>query len=138
MINFEISPAEYRRWNRIGITNEGAVVRLYLPSRRFHRRIGEYAKHCFDIHGARVSRDEFERRAYKWLLTAQDREYVRFTWLEVECSAVTMPLPDRNRLPASPLRELKQGRVCRQCLRALEAAVHRAERRRLQDSFHRP
>jgi len=37
--------------------------RLYLLSRRFHRRVGEYAKHCFVIHGTRISRDEFERRA---------------------------------------------------------------------------
>ena len=64
------------RWNKT-LADEGVAERLYLPSRRFHRRVGEYAKHCYDIHGAQVSRDEFERRASEWLPTAQDREYLR-------------------------------------------------------------
>ncbi|MBO0724451.1 MAG: benzoyl-CoA 2,3-epoxidase subunit BoxB [Blastocatellia bacterium] len=63
------------RWNKI-LADEGVAERLYLPSRRFHRRVGEYAKHCFDINGALIQRDEFERRAPEWLPTAQDREYV--------------------------------------------------------------
>jgi benzoyl-CoA 2,3-dioxygenase component B len=63
------------RWNKI-LADEGVAERLYLPSRRFHRRVGEYAKHCFDIHGALIPRDEFERRAPEWLPTAQDREFV--------------------------------------------------------------
>jgi benzoyl-CoA-dihydrodiol lyase len=36
------------RWNKI-LADEGVAERLHLPSRRFHRRVGEYAKHCFDI-----------------------------------------------------------------------------------------
>src|SRR5262249_27405686 len=53
-----------------------------------------------------------------------------------ECLAVTRLSPGRDQLPESPPREPTRGRVCRQYLRALEAAVHRAERRCVQDSFH--
>jgi benzoyl-CoA 2,3-dioxygenase component B len=63
------------RWNKI-LADEGVSERLCLPSRRFHRRVGEYAKHCFDINGALIPRGEFERRASEWLPTARDREYV--------------------------------------------------------------
>jgi benzoyl-CoA 2,3-epoxidase subunit B len=39
------------RSNKI-LAEEGVAERLYLPSRRFHRRDGEYAGNYFDIHGA--------------------------------------------------------------------------------------
>jgi benzoyl-CoA 2,3-epoxidase subunit B len=64
------------RWNKI-LAEEGVAERLYLPSRRFHRRVGEYAKYHFDIHGAMISQEEFDRRISEWLPTTQDREYVR-------------------------------------------------------------
>ena len=64
------------RWNKI-LADEGVEERLYLPSRRFHRRVGEYASHYFDIHGAPISQDEFERRKSDWLPALKDREYVR-------------------------------------------------------------
>src|SRR5215831_3650739 len=64
------------RWNKI-LAEEGVAERLYLPSRRFHRRVGEYASHYFDIHGAPISRDEFERRKSDCLPALKDREYVR-------------------------------------------------------------
>jgi benzoyl-CoA 2,3-epoxidase subunit B len=64
------------RWNKI-LAEKGVAERLYLPSRRFHRRVGEYAKYHFDIHGAMISQEEFDRRIFEWLPTTQDREYVR-------------------------------------------------------------
>jgi benzoyl-CoA 2,3-epoxidase subunit B len=64
------------RWNKI-LAEEGVAERLYLPSRRFHRRVGEYGGHYFDIHGAPISGDEFERRKSDWLPALKDREYVR-------------------------------------------------------------
>jgi benzoyl-CoA 2,3-dioxygenase component B len=64
------------RWNKI-LADEGIEERLYLPSRRFHRRVGEYAGHSFDIHGASLSPSEYERRLREWLPTTEDREYVR-------------------------------------------------------------
>jgi benzoyl-CoA 2,3-dioxygenase component B len=64
------------RWNKI-LAEEGVTERLYLPSRRFHRRVGEFANRHFDIHGAPISAVEFERRIPEWLPTMQDREYVR-------------------------------------------------------------
>lgn len=70
------------RWNRI-LAGEGIAERLYLPSRRFHRRVGEYAGHHFDVHGAPVSADEFARRSGEWLPTPADREYVRSLMMPV-------------------------------------------------------
>jgi benzoyl-CoA 2,3-dioxygenase component B len=63
------------RWNKF-IAEEGVDARLYLPSTRFHRHVGEYAGHCFDIHGHPISPEEFARRSPEWLPTAADREYV--------------------------------------------------------------
>ncbi len=64
------------RWNKI-IADEGVDERLYLPSTRFHRHVGEYAGHCFDIQGNLISKEEFERRKSEWLPTEEDRQYVR-------------------------------------------------------------
>src|SRR2546423_5316012 len=64
------------RWNRI-LAGEGLPERLYLPNPRFHRHVGEYAGHHFDIGGNLISRDEFEQHKTQWLPTMEDREYVR-------------------------------------------------------------
>jgi benzoyl-CoA 2,3-dioxygenase component B len=64
------------RWNKF-IAEEGVDATLYLPSTRFHRHVGEYAGHCFDIHGQLISPEEFERRRSEWLPTGEDRAYVR-------------------------------------------------------------
>lgn len=64
------------RWNKV-LAEEDVTERLYLPSPRFHRHVGEYAGHYFDIHGALISQEEFERRSSEWLPTLEDREYVR-------------------------------------------------------------
>jgi benzoyl-CoA 2,3-dioxygenase component B len=64
------------RWNKF-LADEGADVRLYLPSTRFHRHVGEFAGHHFDITGNPISRDEFERRKGEWLPSAEDYAYVK-------------------------------------------------------------
>jgi benzoyl-CoA 2,3-dioxygenase component B len=64
------------RWNKI-LAEEGIDVQLYLPSRRFHRHVGEYAGHHFNIHGQLISKEEFERQRAEWLPTEADRDYVR-------------------------------------------------------------
>jgi benzoyl-CoA 2,3-dioxygenase component B len=63
------------RWNKF-IADEGVDAQLTLPSTRFHRHIGEYAGHWFDIHGELITKEEFERRRSEWLPTKEDREYV--------------------------------------------------------------
>jgi benzoyl-CoA 2,3-dioxygenase component B len=63
------------RWNKF-IADEGVDARLYLPSTRFHRHIGEYAGHSFDIHGNMITKAELEQRRSQWLPTKEDREYV--------------------------------------------------------------
>jgi benzoyl-CoA 2,3-dioxygenase component B len=64
------------RWNK-ALADEGLSDRLNLPSTRFHRHLGEYAGHFFDIHGKLISQDEFERCKSEGLPTIEDREYVR-------------------------------------------------------------
>jgi benzoyl-CoA 2,3-dioxygenase component B len=64
------------RWNKT-LADEGIVETLFLPNTRFHRHVGEYAGHHFDIEGNLISAEEFERRKSEWLPTMADREYVR-------------------------------------------------------------
>jgi benzoyl-CoA 2,3-dioxygenase component B len=64
------------RWNAI-LDQEGISERLYLPSERFHRHVGAYAGHCFNVQGGMITKEEFEIRITEWLPSAADREYVR-------------------------------------------------------------
>ena len=64
------------RWNKV-LADEGLPQRLYLPNVRFHRHVGEYAGHYFDLDGNLISKEEFAARKQEWLPTAEDREYVR-------------------------------------------------------------
>ncbi len=64
------------RWNS-HLAEEGVDAQLYLPSTRFHRHVGEYAGHHFDIYGNPSAREEFEGRLAEWLPTAEDRQYVQ-------------------------------------------------------------
>jgi benzoyl-CoA 2,3-dioxygenase component B len=64
------------RWNKI-LHEAGLTVRLFLPNPRFHRHVGEYAGHDFDINGNLISKEEFESHKSEWLPTLEDREYVR-------------------------------------------------------------
>ena len=70
------------RWNKI-LADEGISERLYLPSKRFHRHVGEFAGHCFDVAGKLVSRNDFERLSNDWLPTSTDRAFVRSLMLPV-------------------------------------------------------
>ena len=63
------------RWNKM-IADEGCDYRLYLPHVRFHRHVGAYAGHYFDIEGNLISKAEFEQRSRKWLPSVEDREAV--------------------------------------------------------------
>jgi benzoyl-CoA 2,3-dioxygenase component B len=64
------------RWNK-ALADERISQRLYLPNIRFHRHVGEYAAHYFDIEGNLISKPEFEARKSDWLPTIADRDYVR-------------------------------------------------------------
>jgi benzoyl-CoA 2,3-epoxidase subunit B len=63
------------RWNKY-LGEAGVTETLYLPSTHFHRHVGEYATHSFDIAGNLISSEEFESRKAEWLPTMADREYV--------------------------------------------------------------
>jgi benzoyl-CoA 2,3-dioxygenase component B len=64
------------RWNKV-LAEEGMLERLYLPSPFFHRHVGEYAGHYFDIAGKLITKEEFETHKTEWLPSMEDREYVR-------------------------------------------------------------
>ncbi len=64
------------RWNK-ALADEGIGERLFLPNIRFHRHVGEYAGHQFDLQGNLISPEEFENRKGEWLPSIEDREYVR-------------------------------------------------------------
>src|SRR5258706_5768372 len=64
------------RWNK-ALNDAGLSERLYLPNPRFHRHLGEYATHNFDLQGNLMTQDEFDSRKPEWLPTLADREYVR-------------------------------------------------------------
>src|SRR4030095_1875881 len=64
------------RWNKV-LADEGVSERLQLPNPRFHRHVGEFAGHTFDLAGNLISPEECERRKDEWLPTMADREYVQ-------------------------------------------------------------
>jgi benzoyl-CoA 2,3-dioxygenase component B len=67
-----------RRWNRTlreaGV-DDGTALRI--PSRRFHRRIGLYARHHFDPAGQLIDAATWAARRDEWLPTDADQDYVR-------------------------------------------------------------
>jgi benzoyl-CoA 2,3-dioxygenase component B len=65
-----------KRWNKY-LADAGVRDQLYLPSTRFHRHVGEFAGHSFDVRGHMITEAEFEQRRDEWLPTLADREYVR-------------------------------------------------------------
>src|SRR5438874_13089498 len=56
------------RWNK-ALGDEGRSERLYLPNIRFHRHVGEYAGHYFDIEGNLISKEAFAAKKSEWLPT---------------------------------------------------------------------
>ncbi|HYN25020.1 MAG TPA: benzoyl-CoA 2,3-epoxidase subunit BoxB, partial [Pyrinomonadaceae bacterium] len=64
------------RWNKT-LADAGISDRIRLPNTRFHRHVGEYTGHHFDIGGNPITAEQFEQRKAQWLPTIEDREYVR-------------------------------------------------------------
>jgi benzoyl-CoA 2,3-dioxygenase component B len=67
--------AGVERWNRV-FAEHGLSDRLRLPDRKFNRNIGMYAGSHFDLDGAPISEDEWQRRRSDWLPDEKDREYL--------------------------------------------------------------
>ena len=63
------------RWNKY-LNAAGQSAQLYLPNRRFHRHVGEYAGHSFDTDGQIITPEQFAARQDEWLPTRADRQYV--------------------------------------------------------------
>jgi len=63
------------RWNRL-LARNSMSDRLYVPSRRFNRKIGIYANMPFDPSGTLLSKEEWEARRGEWLPTDDDKAYL--------------------------------------------------------------
>jgi benzoyl-CoA 2,3-dioxygenase component B len=64
------------RWNKV-LENEGRTERLYLPHRRFNRRVGEYADRRFDVEGRPIAEHEWTAHRDSWLPTRADLDFVK-------------------------------------------------------------
>jgi benzoyl-CoA 2,3-dioxygenase component B len=67
--------AGVERWNRI-LERHGITDRLYLPDRKFNRRIGMFRDLHFDPKGSPLTAEEWARRRDEWLPSARDKEYL--------------------------------------------------------------
>jgi benzoyl-CoA 2,3-dioxygenase component B len=63
-------------WNKI-VAKSGVDFEFRLPHRRFHRAIGVYAGHRFDLDGNPLSDEQWNRQVDGWLPTQADRDYVK-------------------------------------------------------------
>ena len=63
------------KWNRL-LETCGSKQRLRLPSRRFHRHHGEYARHHFAPNGELIDRATWEANLERWLPNAHDRAHL--------------------------------------------------------------
>jgi benzoyl-CoA 2,3-dioxygenase component B len=63
-------------WNRVCERFDNPF-RFRLPHRRFHRTIGAYAGHHFDIDGNPIDEATWNARVAEWLPTEADRTYVK-------------------------------------------------------------
>jgi benzoyl-CoA 2,3-epoxidase subunit B len=65
------------RWNAAIARSGLQGVSLKLPSKRFNRHIGTYARAAFDPDGTMIDRADWEQRSGAWLPSLADREYVK-------------------------------------------------------------
>ncbi len=64
------------RWNKV-LENEGRAERLYLPHRRFNRRVGEYAERRFDVEGRPITEHAWTAQHDTWIPTRADLDFVK-------------------------------------------------------------
>jgi benzoyl-CoA 2,3-dioxygenase component B len=64
------------RWNKRILEANGLSDRIYLPSRKFNRKVGVYAGRHFDPLGQSLTSEEWERRKYDWLPSPEDKQYL--------------------------------------------------------------
>jgi benzoyl-CoA 2,3-dioxygenase component B len=64
-----------KRWNRM-IERAGFDLRLTLPSSRFRRSIGAWARLPVDPEGKLIAKDEYDQRLAGWIPTEEDKVFV--------------------------------------------------------------
>jgi len=63
------------RWNKL-LERQGISDRLYVPSRRFNRKIGIHAGKPFDPAGHLLPQAEWDARRHEWLPSPADKAYL--------------------------------------------------------------
>ena len=72
----EDSQRGVERFNKV-LADHGIDYAFKLPSPRFHRKVGAYARLSAAPDGTIVSAEEWQRRSSEWLPTDADREFVK-------------------------------------------------------------
>jgi benzoyl-CoA 2,3-dioxygenase component B len=64
------------KWNQ-ETEDMGVSFTFSLPSRRFHRKVGQWSEATFDPKGNLITQAEYDQRHKEWLPTEEDRAHVR-------------------------------------------------------------
>jgi benzoyl-CoA 2,3-dioxygenase component B len=64
------------KWN-LETKENGIDFQFVLPSRRFHRTVGQWSEARFDPKGNPISEAEWDKRKNDWLPTEEDRAFIR-------------------------------------------------------------
>jgi len=70
------------KWNN-EIAKHHINHKVFLPSRRFHRTVGEYAGHCFTPQGELIPQSAWDIGASNWLPTAEENAFIDSLMVQV-------------------------------------------------------
>ncbi|MDP2342111.1 MAG: benzoyl-CoA 2,3-epoxidase subunit BoxB [Deltaproteobacteria bacterium] len=70
------------KWN-LETKEAGVDFQFTLPSRRFHRKVGQWSESTFDPLGNPISQVEYDAKKDQWLPTEADRAFVRSLMVQV-------------------------------------------------------
>ncbi len=64
------------KWN-LETRDAGIDFQFTLPSRRFHRKVGQWSEGTFDPQGNPITQADFDQKQGTWLPNEEERQYVR-------------------------------------------------------------
>ncbi len=70
------------KWN-LETKDAGVDFQFTLPSRRFHRKVGQWSESTFDPQGNQISQAEYDLKKDQWLPTEAERAWVRSLMVQV-------------------------------------------------------
>ncbi len=82
------------KWNR-EVAKHGIDYQFKLASKRFHRTVGIYAGHTFNLQGELISQEEYKSKLDSWIPTEDEKVFVRSLMQQViepgKCAAWIAP-----------------------------------------------